>query len=211
MPLANRKPQSRSNLPAKELDRLIAEARAGSTAALDTLIGRLSDHLWAQIGLRRKPRGLSPSRGLSDLVQDTLLRVREKFHKFERQTFADFQQWAQAVLHRRQQEWIRNYRAANSAEKKEKILLAIRGRLDTGLQNGSAVDPIEWREETSRASEAFERLKPNERFIVNLRLLEALRYKDISSMTGWSEEAARKAYDRALCQLRKLYEANGAI
>ena len=114
-------------------------------------------------------------------------------------------------MHRRQQEWIRNYRAANSAEKKEKILLAIRGRLDTGLQNGCAVDPLEWREDTSRASHAFERLKPNERFIVNLRLLEALRYKDISSMTGWSEDAARKAYDRAIGQLCKLYESNGTL
>jgi len=52
------------------LDRLIADARAGSAAALDALIEQLSEHLWAEVGLRRKPRGLS------DLVQDTLVRVR---------------------------------------------------------------------------------------------------------------------------------------
>ena len=197
--------------PAGNLDRLIAEARAGSTAALDALIERLSQYLWTEMGLRRKPRGLGPSRGLSDLVQDTLLRVREKFDKFERHTFADFQQWARAVLHRRRQEWIRNYRARNTSEIKEKIWLTIRARVDADRHDGREETPAEAREEAKRAYAAFERLRPNERFIINLRLIEALRYKQISAMTGFSEEAARKAYDRAIGHLQKLYQANGEL
>ena len=196
---------------ATELDRLIADARAGSAAALDSLIERLAEHLWAELGSRQKPRGLGPSHGLSDLIQDTLVRVRQKFSKFERETFVEFKQWARAVLHRRRQEWIRNFRARNSAEKKEKIWLAIKSRVASDARARRQDDPAQYREETKRADAAFACLNPNERFIINLRLLEGLRYKQIAEMTGWSEEAARKAYDRAIARLKKLFEANGKL
>ena len=140
-----------------------------------------------------------------------VVRVREKFDKFERHSFTDFQQWARTVLHRRQQEWIRNYRARNSAEKKEKIWLAMRSRIGDVLRNARESDPAEAREEAARAAAAFERLRPNERFVINLRLLEALPYKQIATMTGWSEDAARKAYARAIRRLQSLYESNGQL
>jgi len=210
MASTNTKTRSAADGSTSSLDPLIAEARAGSATALDTLIGQLSEHLWTEVGLGRKPRGLGPSRGLSDLVQDTLVRVRQKFGKFERHTFVEFQQWARAVLHRRRQEWIRNYRARNTSEKKEKIWLAIRSRIASDRQR-ELDDPAERREQTKNAYAAFEHLKPNERFIINLRLLEGLRYKQISAMTGWSEEAARKAYDRAIAHLKKMFETNGQL
>jgi RNA polymerase sigma factor (sigma-70 family) len=194
-----------------ELDRLIADARAGSAAALDQLIEQLSEYLWAELGGRSKPRGLGPSHGLSDLIQDTLVRVRQKFSKFERQTFVEFKQWARAVLRRRRQEWIRNFRARNNAEKKERIWLAIKSRVAGDVRARQQDDPAQRREEMKRADAAFECLNPNERFIINLRLLEGLRYKQIADMTGWSEEAARKAFDRALGRLRKLFEADGKL
>ena len=131
MVFANGHPRSAGGGSGARLDRLIAEARSGSDAALDALIEQISEQLWAELGGRRQPRGLGPSRGLSDLIQDTLLRVRQKFDHFESHTFAEFKQWARAVLHRRQQEWIRNHRARNTTEKKEKIWLAIRTRLDS--------------------------------------------------------------------------------
>jgi RNA polymerase sigma-70 factor (ECF subfamily) len=196
-----------SNVEAVRLDPLIAEARAGSRAALDQLIERLAEHLWAELGGRSKPRGLGPSQGISDLIQDTLVRVREKFAKFERHSFADFKQWARAVLHRRRQEWIRNYRARNSKEKREKIWLAVRSRED--LDGCNPRDPAQHREETTRAEAAFANLKQNERFIISLRLLEGMRYRQIAEMTGWSQEACRKAYDRAIARLKRLFETDG--
>ncbi len=94
-------------------------------------------------------------------------------------------------------------------QKKEKIWLAIRSRNTSDGGGRREVDPAQHREEARRADAAFERLKSNERFVINLRLLEGLRYRQISEMTGWSEEAARKAYDRAIARLKTLYEANG--
>lgn len=207
--VSTRKSGRSSKAVTSELDGLIADARVGSAAALDRLIEQLSEHLWAELAGRSKPRGLGPSHGLSDLIQDTLVRVRQKFSKFERHTFVEFKQWARAVLHRRRQEWIRNFRARNSAEKKEKIWLAIRSRAASDGRGRRGDDAAQHREETKRADAAFECLKSNERFIVNLRLLEGLRYKQIADMTGWSEEAARKAYDRAIARLKTLFETNG--
>ncbi len=137
------------------------------------------------------------------------MRVRQKFSKFERDTFVEFKQWARAVLHRRRQEWIRNFRARNSTEKKEKIWLAIKSRAASDGRGRQGEDAAQHREETMRADAAFECLKSNERFIINLRLLEGLRYKQIADMTGWSEDAARKAYDRAIARLKTLFETNG--
>ena len=65
------------------------------------------------------------------------------------------------------------------------------------------------REEARHTYAAFQQLKPNEQFIIKLRLLEGLRYKQIAQMTGWSEDAARKAYDRAIARLKTLYQSNG--
>jgi RNA polymerase sigma factor (sigma-70 family) len=205
----SRKTRSSRETAVQQLDLLIADARAGSAAALDQLIEQLSMHLWAELAGRTKPRGLGPSHGLSDLIQDTLVRVRQKFSKFERHTFAEFKQWARAVLHRRRQEWIRNFRARNSADKKERIWLAIRNRVVDGTRGER--DPAQHREETKRADAAFASLKPNERFIINLRLLEGLRYKQIAAMTGWNEEASRKAYDRAIARLKQLFDSNGKL
>lgn len=199
------------NTDRPDLDRLIADARAGSVAALDNLIEQLSKHLWAKVGPQRKPRSLGPSRGLSDLIQETLVCVREKFSKFERHTFSDFKQWAGVVLQRRRQEWIRNYQARNSDEQKQKIWMAIGARIPSSASNNCDHDPTEHREETKIAYAAFKRLGPSERFIINLRLIEGLRYKQISAMTGWSEDAARKSYDRAIGQLKKLLDSNGQL
>ena len=141
MVFANGHPRSAGGGSGARLDRLIADARAGSDAALDELMEQISEHLWAELGGRRKPRGLGPSRGLSDLIQDTLVRVRQKFAKFERHTFVEFKQWARTVLHRRRQEWIRNYQARNSREKKEKIWLVTRGRHAADATWTRAADP----------------------------------------------------------------------
>ncbi len=189
-------------------DCLIADARAGSDAALDKLIELLADCLWTELGGKRRPRGLGPSHSLSDLVQDTLLRVREKFDRFERDTFTDFKQWARTILHRRRQEWARNFRARNRDDHKQAIGMALRARLSA---NGCSVrqdELAEHGEEVNRAYAAFKRLKPNEQFIINLRVLEGLRYPQIEALTGLSREAARTSYRRAIERLKKHFESD---
>lgn len=191
-----------------DLNRLIADARRGCPAALDGLLEILSKHLWAELGGVRKPRGLGPSHGLSDLIQDTLVRVREKFSSFERESFADFKQWARTILHRRRQECARNFRFRNDAGRKEQIGLVLFTRIAPQGTRAGHEYAAQLKEEATKAYRAFERLKPHEQFIVNLRAMEGLRYADIETLTGWTKEAARQAYRRAIEQLRAQFQSD---
>jgi RNA polymerase sigma factor (sigma-70 family) len=194
-----------------DVDRLIADARAGCQVSLDKLMEMLSKHLWTELGGGRKPHGLGPSHGLSDLIQDTLVRVREKFAKFERGSFADFKQWARTILYRRRQEWARNYRFRNDAVRKEQIGLILFSRMAPQGVAAAHEDAAQLKEEAARAGAAFERLKPHEQFIINLRAIEGLRYPDIEALTGWTKEAARLAYRRAIEQLRVQLQSDGKL
>lgn len=187
---------------------LIDAARRGSAAALDQLIERLADYLWRELGGRPKPRNLGPSHGLSDLVQDTLLRVREKFDQFQRDSFADFKQWARAILFRRRQEWARNYRTRSRDDIRRRLGLALDARLNRHGVRGVQEEALERRQETDRAFAAFERLKIHERNIIRLRVLEGLRFHEIAALTGMSAEGARTAYRRASARLKRLFHAD---
>ena len=191
-----------------DLDGSIAAARDGCPAALDKLLEALSAHLWDELGRSRKPGGLGPSHGLSDLVQDTLVRVREKFSTFERDTFGDFKQWSRTILYRRRQEWARNFRFRNEDARKEQIGLALYARIEP--QGGGSLQEraAETREEATRAYAAFQQLKPHEQFVINLRAVEGLSYPEIERMTGWTKEAGRQAYRRAIEQLKALFQSD---
>jgi len=187
-------------------DALIVEARQGSTAALDKLIELLAEQLWLELGNRPKPRGLGPSHGLSDLVQDTLIRVREKFDRFSRDTFTDFKQWARTILHRRRQEWARNYRARNREELRKKIKLAFEARLLGDEATKGQDELAALRQEAERAVAAFSRLKPHEQTILKLRIQEELSYPQIEVLTGLSAEGARTTFRRAIARLKVLFD-----
>lgn len=188
------------------LDRLIAAARAGDDHALDQLIEGLSEQLWAELGSRRRSNRTGPSQGSSDLVQDTLIRVREQFHKFERESFADFKQWARTVLYRRRQEWMRNHQSRNAERHKRMIWNELRARIAVDTEHVAGSSPAEKQEETNRAYALFQALKPHEQFVIDLRLFQGLSYKQIAELTGMKEDASRQAFNRAMTRLRSNYE-----
>lgn len=192
-----------SSAPKTSADALVASAKAGSREALDQLIERLSEQLWRELGSGRRANGMGPSRGLSDLVQDTLVRVREQFDRFESQTFEAFTNWARSVLYRRQQEWARKYRTRNAERHKRRIWNALCQR--TGDEAMPPLSALERREERNRAFAIFKKLKSHEQFLIDLRLLSGLTFKQIAAMTHSTEDAARKAYHRAIDKLRAKY------
>ena len=59
-----------------------------------------------------------------------------------------------------------------------------------------------------RALAAFQQLNPHEQNVINLRVVERLRFKEIASLARSSEDAVRKAYARAIDRLRSLFETN---
>ncbi|HEY4311064.1 MAG TPA: sigma-70 family RNA polymerase sigma factor [Pirellulales bacterium] len=189
-----------------ELDELVLAARDGCKVARASLLKLLSECLWADMHSRQTMRPPGPSHGLSDLVQDTLTAVAEKFSRFNRGTFAEFKQWSFLILHRRRKQWIRNYLHRNDAARREQIGWLLRDRL---ARHGESVsDVLQRRQEAHRAQSIFEGLDVNEQFVIRLRAVEDRRFVEIGRLTERSEDAARVAYRRAIRRLKELFEAD---
>lgn len=184
-------------------DGLVVQARQGSPAALDALIERLSHQLWADLSARRKRRRIAGTNGSSDLVQDTVIRVRDGFEKFQGETFGEFTRWARTILFRRRLEWARNRSARNEDRHRHQIWSALKSRFAEDLSLGHR--SVERREEADRVLARFGRLKPNEQFVIDLHLIKGLTFKEIGQMTNRSEDAARKAFDRAMSRLKRMF------
>ncbi len=191
---------ARLRKPQSDLDALIAEARNGSREALEKLLEILATHLWRDLNARPR-RQAGPSHGSSDLVQDTLVRVREQFARFERDTFADFKQWARAILYRRHLEWTRNHQSRNS----ERHMRRLWGLMSARVENGATAaheHAVERRDTLQRIVSAFDSLKESDQFVIRLRL-EGLGFREIADMTESTVDAVTKAYHRAIARLRK--------
>lgn len=190
-----------------QCNRWLREARSGSEEALDRLIEAISDQLWREIGARRNRRGMGPSQGLSDLVQDTLVRVREGFFRFREGNFSEFKQWVRTILFRRWQELARNHHTRTSEEQKHRIWMAL---VERGItRRTDDTDAFEAEEEHEKAARLMGLLRPHERNIIQLRLVHGLKFGEIAKSSGWTEDAARMAFTRAIERLREIYEANG--
>jgi RNA polymerase sigma factor (sigma-70 family) len=193
-------------------DRWIAEARAGSPEALDKLVDLLTDRLFAELG-GRNLRGMSPANTISDLIQETVLRAREKFAVFDKDTFVEFKRWADGILRNKYRHWMRNHRDRSGEDKQLKIWQALKDRrnlADPRRPARAESDDADRRDEAARAYELFQQaLKPNEQYVISLRLFDGLRFKQIAHLVGSTEDAVTKAYKRAMFRLQKLLQSNG--
>jgi RNA polymerase sigma-70 factor (ECF subfamily) len=185
---------------------LFEAARQGSAAALDQILSTLAHELERELSTRRRSRRLGPAEGLSDVVQDTLIRVREKFDRFERCTFGDMRQWAGKIMFRREQELARNHRTHNRDDHKRKLLFALQSRAERDRNCARPDEAAAWRQEAAQAYALLQRMKPHEQYLIRLRVLEGLPFSEIAIAIRKSPDAVRKSYDRSIERLRSALE-----
>ncbi len=92
--------------------------------------------------------------------------------------------------------------------RREAIGLALLARIAPEGRGSANESFAEVAEEGARAYSALGRLEPHEQFIINLRVVERLSYREIEALTSWTREAARKAFERAIEKLRALYHSD---
>ena len=192
-------------------DRWISEARLGSTEALNSLMALLADRLLAELGNRRL-RGLSPSRSGSDLVQETVLRAREMFYKFEGTTFEEFRRWARGILHLRRRHWVRRHRDRTNEKKIEQIWRSIvrkQNLVEEAKPDGAGQEGLERQEDATKLNTALALLKPHEQYMIKLRVIDDRSFKEIASIVNKSEGTVNRACNRAIKRLRRYFESHG--
>lgn len=181
---------------------LLAEAKGGSRDALGRLLHRLRPYLRAVA--RGAHRGALVNRiDDSDLVQDALVEVTRSFDRFRGSEVPEFLAWVRQVV-------------SHTVHKSVRQLVATRKRNPGVIEPGQELDLLtgsghrperiaQVREEVVRLAEAIERLPPEMRQVLDMRLIDDLPHADIAGRLGRSEQATRMLFVRAVRQLRLLF------
>jgi RNA polymerase sigma-70 factor (ECF subfamily) len=171
---------------------LIDRARKGDQAALDRLFARHLPPLqrWASGRLPKWARDLADT---DDLVQDTLLQTFKRIGAFEPRRVGALQAYLrQAVVNRLRDELRRKGRQPELTE-----LDGVMAEAD-----GSPLEQAIGREAVEHYEQALERLRPDERVAIILRVEMGYSYGDMAEALGKpTPDAARKAAQRALVRL----------
>jgi RNA polymerase sigma-70 factor (ECF subfamily) len=171
---------------------LLARARAGDRAAMESLIGRYLPRLerWAT---GRLPRWARETSDTQDLVQETLVRTFQKIDRFEaRGDGALFAYLRQSVLNRIRDELRRARRRPARAE------------LDPEAPDGgqSPLESAIGREAIERYERALARLRPEDREAVIAKVELGYTNEELAWLLGKpSANAARMAVERAILRL----------
>jgi RNA polymerase sigma-70 factor (ECF subfamily) len=179
---------------------LLARAREGDRAALDTLFARYLPRLqrWARGRLPRWARDLADT---DDVVQDALLRSFRQMDHFEPRSEGALQAYLrQAVLNRIRDELRRKGRTPDTSV------------LDSGHPD-EAASPLEQAigaEAVERYDAALSRLRDEDREAIIARVELGLSYQELADALGKpTPEAARKTAERALVRLAEEMKRGG--
>jgi RNA polymerase sigma-70 factor, ECF subfamily len=172
---------------------LIDRARRGDQVAMERLFARHLPPLqrWASGRLPTWARDLADT---DDLVQDTLLQTFKRIGNFEPRRVGALQAYLrQAVVNRLRDELRRKGRQPESTGLENAMLEA---------DDDSPLEQAIGRETVERYEEALQRLRPEEREAIILRVEMGYSYEDMAESLGKpTPDAARKAAQRALVRL----------
>ena len=171
---------------------LLERVRAGDDGALNTLLGRYLPRLqrWARGRLPRWARDITDT---DDLVQETLLRSFKQMEHFEHRNDGALHAYLrQAVLNRVRDELRHKSRSPERRELDEKHADDAPSPLEAAIGTQAM----------ERYEMALARLRPEDREAIIARVELGLSYSELAEALGKpSEEAARKAAERALVRL----------
>jgi RNA polymerase sigma factor (sigma-70 family) len=177
---------------------LLARAKAGDPAALDTLLERYRARLtrWAH---RRLPAWARDLTDTDDLVQETLVKTIRNLDRFTAEGVSGFQNYLRLAVRNAIRDHVRRVRRRPG-------LVA----LDTALPSDepSPFERAVGRERLARYEAALERLTPSEREAVVARLEFGFTHVELAAALGKSTpDAARKlclkATNRLLTMMRE--------
>ena len=191
---------------------LISAARTGDREAEDALLGRYRNYLLllARVSLSR---GIQAKVGVSDVVQDVLLKAHEGLDGFRGGTEGEVVAWLRRILSRTLADADRRFRAnAGRCVDRERSLDAmVRNSSQTlgclPAANGTSPSRgAERREAGARVADLLARMKADDREVIVLRSLEDRDWGDVARRMGRSPEAVRALWGRAYQRLGALVE-----
>jgi RNA polymerase sigma-70 factor (ECF subfamily) len=187
-----------------ELQRLLREAQAGSREALGRLLECCRRRL-LHAANRELPGDLQSKGGASDLVQETFLDAQQGFRLFRGQTYADLLAWLGAILRNNCLTFVRAYRRRAKRQIDREMRLPAEGEREAKerlpAEEPSPSSDAGRREDADALRQAIARLPPHYREVIQLRHFDGLPFAEVARQMGYTEEAVRKIWSRALQRL----------
>lgn len=177
---------------------LLAEARAGSREALDTLFRQICGRLLTLIRARMGGDDRA-DRESRDVLQITLLRGFERLDQFAGGEGASLMAWLARIAENEIRDR-RDYRHRARRDAAREVPLSNAGGILADRVR-SALSQVALGEQVDRLARALDRLDPTYREVVLLRKIEELSYKEIAARMGRSEDACRMLLARAMAAL----------
>jgi RNA polymerase sigma-70 factor (ECF subfamily) len=192
---------------------LLAAARGGHPAAVGRLLDACRGYLlW--LAAHRRPDGLGAKVGHSDFVQEALAKAVPAFPDFRGDTPAELLAWLRAILRHTVADQRRRYHARAKRRAGRELSLQDSGHAALRRRLAAGATPPAARVERAEAEAAFdralfaavERLPAAYRQVFELRHRHGRPFADIAAALGRTEAAVRKAWVRALKELRRSLE-----
>jgi RNA polymerase sigma-70 factor (ECF subfamily) len=190
-----------SDLP---MERLLAEARLGSSTAL----GRLFELARLQLLLacrRELPSGIRAKVGASDIVQETAAEAYRDLHRFNGRSAGEFFAWLRSILRNNLTDAVRRYgvvqarsidreQSLDAADSQTSRIMTLMPMAEIRPPDGSVIR----REDAAMITLALARLPEDYQIVLRLRYWDGLTFEQIGERIGRTGEAVRKLWYRAV-------------
>ena len=190
------------------LDRLLVDARGGSTEARNELFSHVQRYLSFIAKQHQNPK-LAAKAGASDIVQQTLLHAAEEFDQFRGSTAEQFRGWLRQIL-------VNEVRGLNRQFGAQRRNTSQEVNLATGdsssqhqqeLSNGDLTPSHEMMavEDTTELQVSMRKLPRDMQQVIQLRNWEKLQFNEIAERMKIPASTAAKLWYRALIELQKIH------
>ncbi|MEM7317208.1 MAG: sigma-70 family RNA polymerase sigma factor [Planctomycetota bacterium] len=184
---------------------LIEKARDGCTDARNDLIHDCRGYLLA-VARSELDDAIRPKVGVSDVVQETLLRAEKGFGDFQGHEQQELLAWLRKILKNYVIDVRRKYKASEKRDVDREVLLKIYE--STRMPGMHPIDPEHTPATTASAKEELERLRTaidslsdEYRDVILARIWEKQSFVEIGETTGKSPDAVRMLWNRAVKRL----------
>jgi RNA polymerase sigma-70 factor (ECF subfamily) len=193
--------ESPSSIPS---DASLITAREGDDADIGQLLESFRPYL-AAIAQAEFPSNLAGKLGVSDVVQDTIIKGLERFPQFQGSTREEFARWLRAILRNHLANVLENFSAQKRDIGRERRSQATLVDPWQSSPSGVALS----REERERLETALASLPEDARHVILLRHRDDQSFAEIGAALQKSEEAARKIWVRAVATLQQALDRAG--
>lgn len=191
----------------------IAAARQGDRDAVGQIFAKLRADLRASAGAYLDHQ-LQAKIGVSDIVQESLLKAHREFDHFQGTSRSDIVAWARAILGQQVQAAYRRYRGTSKRAVVRETQLA--SNIETGecavaAHCSTPSSHAMAREESQLLQAALQELSPRHELVIRLRNELQLSFSEVAAALHCTTEAAQKLWSRAIKKLAKALARQGAV